>query len=64
MRLGAAVAAMIEEHLRMATETGHHHILPAIVVQVTEGSAASGCGSRASGVGAFEPAIMIDRHER
>src|SRR5258708_1994009 len=48
----------------MAAETGHDHIFPSVVIQVTERRPAPGYWSRDSGISAFEPAVVIDRQQR
>src|SRR5271156_309616 len=58
------LATAIHEHLRMATQIGHHDILPAIVVQVAKRGATRGYRIRAPGVNAFEAAIMVHRQKR
>src|SRR5580704_6510643 len=63
VRLGARFSASVHEHLRMATKTGHDHVLPSVIIKITERSPASSCG-RSSGFNALESAIVIDRKQR
>src|ERR1700722_6283533 len=64
VRLGARFSASIHEHLRMATKTGHHHVLPSVIIKITERSAPPRCRSRGPGINALKSAIVIDRQQR
>jgi hypothetical protein len=57
-------AAVIEEDLRMSAESGYDDILPAIVIEITEGRPSGGGWSRTSRLSALKTTIAIHRHER
>ena len=57
-------AAVIHQHQRLATQRSNHHVHPAIVIQIAEGSTAAGYRRCDSGVGALEAPIVIESQQR
>src|ERR1035438_10407516 len=54
----------IKEDLGMTTKNGHHHVLPAVVVQITECGPAAYHRGAYSGIHPFETSVMIYRQQR
>ena len=56
-------AAAVEKDLRRATENGHDHVLPSVVIQIAEGGSASGSRRRAARISALEATVVIHRQQ-